>query len=657
MKALFLGLLAAAIAAAAFLGRGFWTYKNLERSVVQRMDQYYLAITSPGREAYLLGSDEVFEVPYMASKLSVEALPTQILDAQDRLLGEFSPRKGLYVSDPEDIPDSLKKALVATEDGNFYQHHGVNWRALLRAAAVNLKNLRVKQGGSTLTQQLAKMMFTTRQRTFGRKLFELFCARKLEGKFTKDQILLMYLNFAYFGGGCYGIESAARAYFGKSAKELELEESAMLAGLVASPSRYSPFENLELAKARQRTVLTRMARLGFISSSAARNQSPQFWRRFEAGSAVPEISFWRMEVNEAPYAVEFLRRQLLTRFSQERLIKGGLRVRTTFDLDIQREAQRALKEGLARENRGLSRETPPVEGALAAVNPEDGAVLALVGGSAFNFQNQLIRAADSRRPMGSTVKPFIFAVALASGRFRLEDEITDAPRRYPMGGGRVWSPRNYGNKYYGEVTLRLALQKSLNSVAVQLLRDADKDAVARILSQASGAPEARFPRNLSLALGAADLSALETARAYAVFVNGGRAVEPYFIRSIQDREGRTLEERKPAGELPQVLDPGVSRALLEALRGVLGPEGTAYAAAQRAGFSLPAAGKTGTTDDYRDAWFAGVTADVSAAVWIGHDDARVALGAGKSGGIVAAPIWMDFVKGIYRGRPTRPLPN
>ncbi|MEE8424821.1 MAG: biosynthetic peptidoglycan transglycosylase, partial [Elusimicrobiota bacterium] len=254
--------LAALCAPAVILLSGWMRFERLERQIVEKMDQYYLTITTPGREEYLLSGDEVFEVPYMASTLSVAAEPTRIYDRKGKLIGEYVAERSLYVRSENDLPVFLKKALVATEDRTFYEHRGVNIRAIGRAMAANLLAGRKKQGGSTLTQQLAKVLFTTRRKTFSRKSFELFCARRLEEKFTKDQLLLMYLNFVYFGHGCYGIECASRFYFDKPTRSLELGEAALLAGIIASPNNYSPFKNLDLAKARQRTVLRRMAGAG-----------------------------------------------------------------------------------------------------------------------------------------------------------------------------------------------------------------------------------------------------------------------------------------------------------------------------------------------------------------------------------------------------------
>src|SRR6185312_15680622 len=370
----------AVCAAGTMVLSGWWRYHSRERDIVERMDQYYLNLTVPGREEYLLEGDEVFEVPYMASKMSVAAVPTRILDDKDRLIAEFSVEKGQYVRSPDDLPSYLKKSLVASEDAHFYSHHGIDWKATSRAAIVMLTHVRRPQGGSTLTQQLAKQMFTTRKKTLGRKIFELFCAFKLEQKYTKDQILLMYLNFAYFGHGCFGVESASQYYFGKPASALDVGEAAMLVATIPNPNKYSPLDNPDLAKARLRTVLGRM-------------QSP-------------EVSFWRTRVNAAPYVVEYVRRQMLRSVTKERLLKGGLTIRTTFDLDFQRAAQEALAERLAHENAPNAQadedgepagKDEPVEGAVAAVRPTDGALLALVGGSGFTFQNQLDRASDGRR--------------------------------------------------------------------------------------------------------------------------------------------------------------------------------------------------------------------------------------------------------------------
>ena len=650
-------LLAAGPAAVlAVFGYGYWTYKANEKAIVERMDQYYLTITSPGHEQYLLESDETFEVPYLASKLSVEAVPTKILDANDRLIGEFSVEKGLYVTSPDDLPVYLKRALVATEDGTFYQHHGVNWRAMTRAVLTDLRHLRKAQGGSTLTQQLAKMMFTTRKKTIGRKAFELFCARKLEQKFTKDQILLMYLNFAYFGHGAFGIEAASRYYFGKPAKELQLGEAAMLVGIIPNPAKYSPYDNLELAKARHRTVLTRMAKLGFIPSTAVERYSDEFWAQMARKAREPRVSFWKMTVNEAPYLVERIRRELLKDYSKERLLKGGLRIHTTFDLELEKSAESSLTaelDSLNAAEKGAPGEDDPIEGALAAVRPDDGAILALVGGSRFGFQNQLDRT-ETHRPIGSNVKPFVWARAFDSGRFKPEDVFHDAPITYKISNARKWKPHNYGNKYFGDVTLAFALHKSLNSVAIQLLQQVGVDPVIDLFSRATGVPASSLPRNLSLALGTSDASVLDLARGYSIFVNGGRPVQPYWLRYVEDREGKVLrdERQRPPPAAP-ILKPETCAAMIGVMRGIFGPEGSAYGAARRTGFNIPAIGKTGTTNDFRDAWFTGATPDIAASVWMGRDDMRVALGEGLAGGAIAAPAWMNFIKGAYRNRPTR----
>ncbi|MEK7233882.1 MAG: PBP1A family penicillin-binding protein [Elusimicrobiota bacterium] len=656
-------VLAAGVAVGGMFLSGWWRYHQLEGSIIEKMDSYYLNLTVPGREEYLLSEDEAFEVPYMASKLSVAAAPTRILDAKDRLIAEFSVEKGQYVRSIDELPAFLKKALVASEDAHFYEHHGVDWRATVRAVVVTLTGIRRSQGGSTLTQQLAKQMFTTRKRTAGRKIFEFFCVRKLEQKFTKDQILMMYLNFAYFGHGAFGVESASRYYFDKPTSSLDIGESAMMVGIIPSPNKYSPLDSPQLARPRQRTVLKRMARNGFIPDSSIERIESEFWGRYERRVSIPEISFWRTRVNEAPYVVEFVRRQMLRAYTKERLLRGGLTIRTTFDLDAQKAAQRALLESLAKENDPAAKsdedgepagKRAPVEGALSVLDPKDGALLALVGGAGFSFQNQLDRATDGRRLMGSSIKPFVWAAAYESGRFKPEDKFLDAPVIYKIGGGRKWSPHNYGNKYYGEVRLDFALWKSLNSVAIKLLKEINIDKVLEALSQASGVPLERLPRNLSLALGTADISPVQMAAAYSVFANGGRAVRPWWLRRIEDREGKVLSEGEaPKTEGAVVFSSTTARMMIETMRGVLGPEGTAYASARRLGFNVPSAGKTGTTNDYRDAWFAGVTPDLSAAVWIGHDDMRTAMSPGKAGGAIAAPVWMSFVKELYLGKPTK----
>ncbi|MFI5350841.1 MAG: transglycosylase domain-containing protein [Elusimicrobiota bacterium] len=655
------GFLAAG-AAGVMVFAGWWRYHTLERSIVEKMDQYYLNLTVPGREQYLLEGDEVFEVPYMASKLSVAAVPTRILDAKDRLIAEFSVEKGQYVRSPDDVPAYLKKALVASEDAHFYSHHGIDWRATARAIVVTLAHARRQQGGSTLTQQLAKQMFTTRKKTLGRKIFEYFCAHKLEQKYTKDQILLMYLNFAYFGHGCFGVESAAQYYFGKPASALEVGEAAMLVGIIPNPNKYSPLDDPELAKARLRTVLKRMAKNGFLADSGLDRIERDFWDSFHRRMQTPEVSFWRTRVNAAPYVVEYVRRQMLRSVTKERLLKGGLIIRTTFDLDFQKAAQDALVERLARENAPNAQadedgepagKDEPVEGALVAMNPPDGALLALVGGSGFTFQNQLDRASDGRRLMGSAVKPYVYATAFETGKAKPDDIYDDAPISFPSPGKTRWKPHNYGNKYFGKVRLDFALWKSLNSVAIQLLHNIDIDHVIDALSLATGLPRDRWPRNLTLALGTMDVSPVQMVQAYAVFVDGGRAVRPWWLRQVEDRDGKVLiPGQAPKDPGPVVFSTTTCKTMIETMKGVLGPEGSAGVQARKLGFNIPAAGKSGTTNDYRDAWFAGVTPDLAAAVWIGHDDG-VPMSPGKAGGAISAPVWLKFVKTVYLSRPTK----
>ncbi len=650
------GLFLAALLPLAWFAHGWAAYLLNQRSILEKMDQYYMTIVSPGREQYLLENDELFEVPYMASKLSLEAEPTRIYDSQNRLIGEFSSEKGLYARDPEELPVFLRKALVAAEDGTFYRHGGVNFRATARALLVNLRHLSHRQGGSTLTQQLAKLLFTTRKKTYTRKIFEALCARRLESKFTKDQILLMYFNFAYFGHGNFGVESAARYYFGKTTRALDLAESALLVAVIPNPTRYSPFENPELARARHKTVLSRMSRLGMVPAGSIDRLLSEFWTGAESRFKAQESSFWRMTVNAAPYLVERVRRDLERHFSRERILKGGLRVRTTFDLDVQKAAEAALRPGLRAENpliRSTGTAKSPVEGALAAVRPSDGAVLALVGGSGFHFKNQLDRSMDIARPIGSSVKPFIFALAFEKGLRKPEDMMTDKPLRLRMGPGKWWEPKNYDGKFFGEVTLSTALHKSLNSVAIQLLQELELKDVKRLLGQATGLPEEGFPHNLSLALGTFDVPPLALARAYAMLANNGRAAGPYWLIAVEDREGHVLREGPAPPEPVPVLSTQTCRTMIAVLRGVLGPGGSAHGAALRTGFNAPAFGKTGTTNDYRDAWFAGATPDIAAAVWLGHDDMRRTLGPRGTGGGMAAPIWMTFMKEAYRHRPTR----
>jgi penicillin-binding protein 1A len=287
------------------------------------------------------------------------------------------------------------------------------------------------------------------------------------------------------------------------------------------------------------------------------------------------------------------------------------------------------------------------------MNPADGSLLALVGGSGFTFQNQFDRASDGRRLMGSAVKPYVYATAFETGKAAPDDIYDDAPISFPAPDGKRWKPHNYGNHYYGKVPLKLALWKSLNSVAIRLLHDIDIDRVIDALALATGIPADLWPRNLTLALGTMDVSPVQMTQAYAVFANGGRAVRPWWLRQVEDREGKVLiPGQGPTQPGPVVFSTTTCHTIVDVMKGVLGPQGSAGFWARRLGFNIPAAGKTGTTNDYRDAWFAGVTPDLAAAVWLGHDDGAP-MPPGKAGGAISAPVWLKFVKTVYLSRPTK----
>ena len=520
----------------------------------------------------------------------------------------------------EQMSPYLPKAVLAIEDRRFYDHFGLDIWGLGRAAYANFEAGRVVQGGSTITQQLAKNLFLTPDRTFERKMEEALLAIWLEMKFTKDEILTLYLNRVYFGAGTYGVDAAARRYFNKSARDVTLKEAAILAGLLKAPSRLAPTSNAKAAEERAQLVLAAMLDAGFITTkerAAAGDAETRVMARSSAG---------------ADYFVDWTMEQVPALIGGEP--QGDIVVETTLDLDMQRAAESAVAKALAEGGQKLR----VGQAAMAALGL-DGGVRAMVGGRSY-AESQFNRATQAMRSPGSSFKPFVFLAALESG-YTPDSRVMDAPIKL-----KNWNPGNYKHAYEGEVTLTRALSRSLNSVAIRLIVDVGAEraiSVARrmgVLSPLTAQP--------SLALGTSEVNLLEITGAYAPFANGGFSAMPHGILRIRTREGETLYERSGSGPM-QVIPPVFAAEMTLMMRETVNA-GTARRARLK---DRDAAGKTGTGQGSRDAWFIGYTRDLVAGVWVGNDD--YAPMKGVTGGAMPAQIWAAFMGAVSDRSEAGPL--
>lgn len=585
---------------------------------------------------------------------------TKIFDYKGELVTELFTERRTFIP-LRDIPVDLQNAVIAIEDDKFFKHWGVSPRGIVRAGISNLVKRRVAQGGSTITQQLAKTIFLTPERTINRKVKELLITLELERNFSKEEILQLYLNQIYFGAGAYGVESASKIYFGKHVKDLTLPECAMLAGLPRAPNYYSPFSNATRALARRTTVLHRMAELKYITpeEEKAANMEPVNDQRVAIPTAI------------APYFIEYVRLQLEPKYGIDAIYKGGLSIYTTLDKQAQLSAEKAINDQLAefdnnrREWFDVKKATfQMVQGSLIALDPKTGGIRALVGGRDFR-SSQFNRAIQSKRQPGSSFKPFIYTAAIENGftpasiiedlplvyvndgrDWRLASRTTDflqtLPEDWLKDPMKVWAPENYNKKYHGKVLLRSALEHSLNSCAILILQEIGPMRAidyARRMGITS-----QLTNTLSLALGSSDVTLQEMTGAMAVFASGGIRTQPYAVIRVEDKDGKVLEENQPFEE--PVLSPQTSFIMTNLLAGVV-KRGTGMAALE---LGRPAAGKTGTTNDFTDAWFIGFTPQLVAGVWVGYDD-RTWLGNKMTGGAVACPIWTSFMKGALAGQP------
>jgi len=578
---------------------------------------------------------------------------TRIYAADGSLVKEFAEERRTLVRLSE-VPLTLQYAFLAAEDSRFYDHCGIDFLATGRAVAKNVMAGQRKQGASTITQQLARNLpiGLGRERTWPRKIKEAFIALQIERKFTKDEILELYINQISLGWPARGVEAGARKYFGKHVDELTLAECATLAAIPKAETAYSPIRHPERAVRRRNYVLKLMLEKGYISRSAYGEavQEPLVVREYE-----PENEGF------ADYFVEYVKQQLERTYGYERVYRGGLIVETTLDPAMQRGAEAAIKNCLARYPTlpgAAVYEAKQAQAALIALQPSTGYIKAMVGGRDFAESN-FNRTVQARRQPGSAFKPFIWAVALEKG-FTVTDTFDDFPFYYPYrdpGTGEQveWCPENFEEEYFGESTLRQALVRSQNVVAVRLLTQTGLGPVIRLAHRAGIA--SFIDRNYSIALGTAVVTPLELASAYATFANNGYHCKPLAILRVRDTDGKILEEN--VIEEREAIRPEIAYLVTHLLQAVIedgahatGREARDFTRSSSGKIIRPAGGKTGTTENCVDAWFVGFTPDLAAAVWVGYDD-NSSLGKKITGGRVAAPAWAEFMSKALGDKPPR----
>ena len=559
-------------------------------------------------------------LPDVSQTLS-PAASSQIYDCKGRLITTVHAEQNRLPVKLADTPKDLQNAFIAAEDIRFYKHHGIDPIGIARAVVSNIRHRDATgQGGSTITQQLARNAFLTQEQTLKRKLLEAVLAVEIENKYTKAEILEMYMNQIYFGQGAYGVQTASHVYFGKDVKDLNLAQCAMLAGLPNSPNYYSPFHNLQAAKYRQGVVLDQMAKYGYISQEQANEAKAQDLGLVKPGSNQDNNKL-------ASYFVNYVVQQVSNKYDSSAIYKEGLKIYTTLDLDMQKDAENAVNKDLPKGTKNAKGITQP-QGALLAIETKTGDVKAMVGGRG---EDQFNRATQMYRQPGSAFKPFTYVTAL-------ENMMLDNSAVSFAGG---WSPKNYGHTTGGPVTMTEALVKSMNIPTINLankvgmsnvIKTAEKCGISSLVDSGKYSDN-----NLSASIGGLSkgVSLWDMAQAYSVFANNGQLIKPRVILKIEDRNGNILEDHTGESDAEQVLDANAVARL-----NVMLQQAVMRGTGRNAYFGRPVAGKTGTTNGAHDAWFVGYTPNMVTAVWIGDD---TSTNAGYTGGTIPATIFRDFM--------------
>jgi penicillin-binding protein 1A len=582
----------------------------------------------------------VFDLPRLTTlKDYTPYIISEVYSEDGVLMGEFFVERRTVIPLSQ-MPRLLPKAFIAAEDARFFEHRGIDYRRILAAAFRNIEALDVVQGGSTITQQIAKSFFLSPERSFTRKVKEAILAQRIEHYLTKNEILFLYLNQIYLGEGAYGVAAAANTYFGKPVQDLTLAECAILAGLPPSPNNLSPLRNPKKARERQLYVLGRMVERKMITKDQAQKaQAEQVTLRPRGPRGY----------HDAPYVVEQVRQYVEQKYGKEVLYKRGLKIYTTINSHMQKIAEQAVQKGLEefekREGKGKDKEQ--VQGALIALDPTTGFIGAMVGGRDFS-SSQFNRATQAKRQAGSAFKPIVYAAALDKG-FTPATIIVDEPFSYiDVPGKEPWQPQNFDREFWGPITFRKALTFSRNVATVKIAQSIGVDYLTDYATNLG--IRTKLEPNLSLALGSANVTLLDLTKAYGVFASQGYRAEPVLISQIQDKDGNVLEETEPSSV--EVISPQTAYQITSLMQSVI-QEGTG----QRArALGRPAAGKTGTTNDTRDAWFIGyVPQKIVAGAWVGYDIEKP-LGSHETGAVAALPIWLEFMKGAVADLPVEGFP-
>ena len=559
------------------------------------------------------------------------SIASSVYDDNNELIDDFFLEDRKIVNMTE-IPKVVQNAFIAAEDSRFYQHQGFDIQSIFRALLKNFEAGHIVQGASTITQQVARLVYLSPEKKYMRKVKEAILSYKIDKYLAKDEILNLYLNQIYLGHGTYGIESASLGYFGKSAKELTLPEAALLAGLPKAPNTYSPFLYFERAKQRQVYVLSRMVEENYITQA----------EMDKAVKAVLKLREIKSKDKVAAYFVEHIRRYVQEKYGADVLYKEGLSIYTTLNLAAQIAARDALEKGLAELEDREKYERGLVQGALYCMDVKTGAIRAMVGGRDFS-KSEFNRATQSRRQAGSAFKPLIYTAAFDKG-MTPSTRFVDSPivLEDPSLEDGLWKPKNFDEKFLGPTTMRTALVQSRNIVTIKILQEIGVDyAASYAMNMGITSP---LTRTLSLALGSSGVTLQELVNAYGVLANGGKKVTPFFIKKIVDRTGNVFEEATVKSE--QVIDARIAFMTSYVMRDVV-ESGTGRRVKS---LGRPVAGKTGTTNDIRDAWFIGFTPSLIAGVWIGFDQ-ETTLGKNEVGGRAAAPVWLYFMEKVVQNTP------
>lgn len=559
---------------------------------------------------------------------------SEIYDVNGKVLAKLHDEENRIIVPLKDIPLNVQHAVLSMEDERFYQHFGVDPKGVLRAAGSFFDKSLVKGGASTITQQLARNLFLTPEVKITRKIAEWILAVKIEQKFPKSKILELYLNQVYWGHNAYGVEAASRTFFGKSVKQLNLAEASLMGGLLSSPEYYSPHRSLERAKWRQSLTLANMVRLGYIKEADAKKAKATPIKLFNVRKSYKLVH---------PYFTSYVISVLTEKYGDSLLRKGGLKVYTTMNPSEQTFAENMITKNIAK----LKVSNNVGQGALISIDPNTGFIKTIVGGTSYE-KSQFNRATQAKRQPGSSFKPFVYLTAFNEGVITPDTVEMDAPISYPDMSG-VWSPKNYDGGYHGAMTIRDAVKRSINTIAVKTL---DRVGVDKVIETAKMLGiESYIGPNLSIALGSAEVTPLELASAYGAFATGGKRppqVTP--ILKIEDRNGNIIEDNRNQ-ELEQVFSHRAIDMLVSCLKAVV-ESGTGTAAA------LPGrvvAGKSGTTSDHKDSWFVAFIPQRVTLVWIGNDNNSKMWHA--TGGVFCAPMWKEYMMQVVKKMPVKDFPK